>query len=320
MGRRVSRAPIALGCAFLSAVLVSARAATTSVAESQDATLYEDPTGAVANGAGERMFIGVNSQMDARRGLIRFDVASGVPAFSYITAATLTLTCSKTNSEAEDVSIELHRVTASWGEGASNAGDPGGTGVLSMTGDATWLHRFYDTTPWSTPGGDFRADPSGATNVSEVGTYSWPSSDGVVADVQDWLDHPANNFGWVLIGSSGESVVGSAKRFDTRENADIRVQPSLAIDFFLAGDSNFDDRVDTLDFNSLAANFGRQDAGVDFGHADFNRDGRVDTLDFNLLAANFGKQYPPDGSIAVVPEPTTALILLGAFFIRRRRR
>jgi hypothetical protein len=300
-----------------------ASAATVSVAASQDTTLYQDPTGSFANGAGERMFVGVNTDLNVRRGLIQFNIASAVPAFSYVTSSTLTLNCSKTNSTEAAVSVELHRVTASWGEGASNAGDPGGSGALALPGDATWLHRFYNTTFWTTPGGDFRAEPSGETTVSSVGVYSWPSSDGMVADVQDWLDHPANNFGWALIGSSGESVGGSAKRFDTRENTDIRVQPSLAIDFFLAGDANFDDRVDTLDFNSLAANFGRHDSGVDFSHADFNRDGTVDTLDFNLMAANFGKQFPPDGGgglSVVVPEPTGAVLLFASILWMLRRK
>ena len=45
--------------------------------------------------------------------------------------------------------------------------------------------------------------------------------------------------------------------------------------------------MDSLDFNSLAANFGH--AGRGYVHGDFNFDGIVDSLDFNALAANFGQ-------------------------------
>jgi hypothetical protein len=38
----------------------------------------------------------------------------------------------------------------------------------------------------------------------------------MVADVQSWLDNPANNFGWLVLGD--ESGIATAKRFDTRES------------------------------------------------------------------------------------------------------
>ena len=37
------------------------------------------------------------------------------------------------------------------------------------------------------------------------------------ADVQSWLDDPASNFGWLVLGD--ESEIPTAKRFDTRESA-----------------------------------------------------------------------------------------------------
>ena len=39
----------------------------------------------------------------------------------------------------------------------------------------------------------------------------------MVADVQSWLDNPASNFGWLVLGD--ESTIATAKRFDTRESA-----------------------------------------------------------------------------------------------------
>jgi autotransporter-associated beta strand protein len=95
------------------------------------------------------------------------------------------------------------------------------------------------------------------------------------------------------------------------------------------GDANLDGAVDTLDFNSLAANFGG--TGKVWTQADFNYDGTVDTLDFNKLAANFGQTNPEAGggggssSVgALVPEPATLALAgfaaSGLLFRPRRRR
>ena len=48
----------------------------------------------------------------------------------------------------------------------------------------------------------------------------------MIADVQSWLDSPANNFGWLILGD--ESGIATAKRFDTRESTD---PPVLAIQY-----------------------------------------------------------------------------------------
>ena len=48
----------------------------------------------------------------------------------------------------------------------------------------------------------------------------------MVADVQSWLDNPASNFGWLVLGD--ESTIATAKRFDTRESAS---PPVLTIQF-----------------------------------------------------------------------------------------
>jgi hypothetical protein len=53
----------------------------------------------------------------------------------------------------------------------------------------------------------------------------------MVADVQQWLDQPSNNLGWGLIASNSEHVVMTTKRFDTKENADASLQPSLTVTY-----------------------------------------------------------------------------------------
>ena len=60
---------------------------------------------------------------------------------------------------------------------------------------------------------------------------------------------------------------------------------------------------------SAAANFGQ--AGKTFSQGDFNYDGLVDTIDFNSLASNFGQSLPsePVGIGTVVPEPLSVALL-----------
>jgi hypothetical protein len=51
----------------------------------------------------------------------------------------------------------------------------------------------------------------------------------MVADVQNWLDHPANDFGWLVHGN--EAATGSAKRFASKENSISTERPTLTIDY-----------------------------------------------------------------------------------------
>ncbi len=68
---------------------------------------------------------------------------------------------------------------------------------------------------------------------------------------------------------------------------------NVPIEFFvLAADANRDRRVDLIDFNILAANFGQ--TGRTFSQGNFNYDpaGNVGLDDFNLLASRFGTILP----------------------------
>jgi hypothetical protein len=191
-----------------------------------DNTLYQDGTGGLSNGAGEYMFCGLAAGL--RRAVIRFDIAGNVPANATITNAYLTLYMNRTNPAMATVAISLHRLLAPWGEGASDAGDPGGAGTAAAPGDATWLHTFSPGTLWTTPGGDYVATPSATTMVTGVGAYLWSGAQ-VEADIQDMLDNPSTNYGWILIGEEAGPLV-NAKRFSTRESSSI-YRPSLAIDY-----------------------------------------------------------------------------------------
>jgi hypothetical protein len=142
---------------------------------------------------------------------------------------TLTLHCSRVPALSTPIAVELHRVTAAWGEGASNAGDPGGTGAASAPGDATWIHTFYPGSLWTTPGGDFDPAVSALQSAGGPGSHVWTSTPLLVADVQSWLDNPSSSHGWIVLGAEGGAT--NARRFDTRENVQPAFRPGLRIEY-----------------------------------------------------------------------------------------
>ena len=221
---------------LLGAALASEAAAdTVTLAPVRDNTLYETLDGSLSNGAGDFFFTGRNLTGNKRRALLAFDVAGSVPAGSTITSVTLTLSMDRTSSGAQTVS--LHELLADWGEGTSDAGgNPlggGGSGALATPGDATWIHRFYDTVLWLAPGGDFEAVPSASAVVDQLGSYTWGPTAALAADVQSWLDDPSSSFGWILVGN--ESAFPTSKRFDSRDHPDPAVRPRLTVEFTSPG-------------------------------------------------------------------------------------
>jgi hypothetical protein len=215
-----------------------------------DNTLYEDASGSFSNGAGSYFFVGKTNQNRIRRGLLKFDIAGNVPAGVTIQSVTLKLHMSKTGGGAQTVA--LHKVLADWGEGTSNASSNEGSGAPATQSDATWIHRFFNTDLWNTPGGDFSTTVSATQSVAGVGSYTWNSTEQMVADVQFWLDNPSENFGWILIGNEGGTR--TTKRFDSRENSIGANLPVLTVTF--TGPTDIDDFVKTIPSGfSLAQNF-----------------------------------------------------------------
>ncbi|MHC4685536.1 MAG: multicopper oxidase domain-containing protein [Planctomycetota bacterium] len=213
---------------FFCILLIPARvwADTVSIGAEKDNTVYEED-GSLSNGAGDYFFTGVTKDNWRRHGLIQFDVASAIPADSTISSVTLTLYMSRTRTQ--DMNIDLHRVTSDWGEAASHASGEEGAGTSAEVGDATWTYRFWETTAWTNSGGDYNSTVSGTAVVgNQTGFYSW-STAGMAADVQAWLDTPATNYGWIVIGITTETR--QAKRFESRDTNDTNRRPVLEITF-----------------------------------------------------------------------------------------
>jgi hypothetical protein len=195
----------------------------------KDNTIYESTDEQASNGAGQYFFAGRTATPANLRGLLAFDLTDQVPSGATIISVTLQLNLSLTGAGEQD--IALHRLEADWGEGASDATGNESRGARAALGDATWVHTFYSDTVWSTLGGDFVSAPSAVTSVGGEGEYSW-STPGMVADVQEWVDSPASNFGWIVIGNEVDDA--SAKRFDSRDNPTEAVRPRLTIVYEVA--------------------------------------------------------------------------------------
>jgi hypothetical protein len=177
----------------------------------------------ISDGQGGSLWTSVTASGLVRRALLRFDL-SAIPDDQRVVSASLSLYLSNSRG-AHD--IGLHRMTASWGEGASNGGNAG-VGDIARPGDATWRWRDYQLAEWSTPGGDFALAASSTAFVGLQGLrYTWDSTAAMVGDVQGWLDDPASNHGWIMIGD--EVTQQGAKRFASRHDVDASLRPLLVV-------------------------------------------------------------------------------------------
>jgi hypothetical protein len=213
----------------------------------QDNTLYEE-SGLQSSGQGEYFFAGRTAALASdngylRRGLLKFDIANFLPPDALIISATLRLYVSKRPILWKPEQFSIHRLLARWGEGASDAGDPGGEGAPAEEGDATWSFAFYSITPtnlisWTNPGGDFVPAASASTLVGEMGKfYEWGPSEGMITDINHWLRYPENNHGWLLKGNELENQ--TARRFDTRENTMEDNRPVLYVEYVIIQSRNY---------------------------------------------------------------------------------
>lgn len=222
---------VSAACAGLPFAAPRAQVTSRLLAPAADAAIYGD-AGTVANGSGDHLFAGFTHHSEARRSLVRFDLAGALPAGAGIVAAELTMTIDRTFYPAA-LPVALHRVTGSWSEGASHPFGNEGGGAPALSGDTTWFHRTLPAPAWTAPGGDFAAIASAVCiTPPQLVPVSWSSS-GLVADVRGWLAAPGANHGWLL--RTDESIGGAVRRFASRSNPAVGDRPMLRVDYVLPG-------------------------------------------------------------------------------------
>lgn len=206
-------------------------AETVTIDATEDATLIEDDLGLLANGSGPALFAGRTGQSRGgiRRALIRFDLTASLPLNAVIERVTVQLHLTPSNEQ--QVTVRMHRLLQSWSEGPSSSS--GGSGDISVNGDATWLHTLYDSEFWMAVGGHYVKRASAAALIGAEGFYRWQSSPHLIADVRSWQHASFRNFGWILVGD--ENTPQSVKRFDSRESWVQEFRPKLTIQYRLPG-------------------------------------------------------------------------------------
>jgi hypothetical protein len=311
-------------CAFIVSALALAAAATASadtvsLQAKKDTTLYSEADN--SNGGGQHLFVGTTDHGGGayRRILISFDVAASIPAGSTIQSASLTLHLSKLGTQG-GVQVHLHRDLAGWGEGTTIAGGQEGRGGTAASGDATWNYNFFDTSAWTTPGGDFAPASSADIFVSPtIGFYTWNSTAALVADVQSWLDSAQTNFGWVVRAEQEGVAMGTAKRFDSRQNINATFRPALTITYTLpvidAGmdggepDAAIDSGTDSGMGDSGSPDGGSGDGGQDSGASDSGQSGNPSS-----------SPQPMTSGCQTAPGSLVAIAAVALFALSRARR
>lgn len=191
---------------------------TVDIIPDRDNSIYSENNN--SNGTG-KLYAGRTCSGNNRRALIHFDIAANVPAGATITAVTLTLNIESDGSTPGADTYNLHPINANWGEGTSFGIGTGGAAVFP---DATWSDGTLGT-PWASAGGDFGASVASTVITPVFGDYDW-SSAGMVTNVQGWLNTPATNNGWILIGN--ESATCNARRIGSKESG---VDPVLSVTY-----------------------------------------------------------------------------------------
>jgi hypothetical protein len=187
----------------------------------RDTSLFEE--GELSNGGGQHLFGGLTNRNDLRRALIAFDL-SIIPQGATIVEASLQFTVSKVQFQRVNSNFDLHRLTSNWGEGETDSDGEEGRGADAADGDATWTANFLNESMWTNPGGDFEAMASASARSLGDGSVTMFEGEGLIADIQAWLDGTVENFGWIVVGD------GQARRFYSSESeAEVGQKPRLVI-------------------------------------------------------------------------------------------
>lgn len=256
--RGVAALALAGGIALGSPLLAETITLVTSKDNSVIEPLFVTPS---SNGSGDGMFAGRSGVPHIVRAVMAFDV-SAIPPGSTVTSVSLQLTMTMAAQlGAPEQTQSLHRMLAAWGEGASVAF--GGTGTPAEPGDTTWFHSFYPDQFWTNLGGDFDSDISASAVVGTIPAggqpvpYVW-SSPQMVADVQNWINNPAVNFGWMLRGDEVNEY--TSRRWATREHPDPALRPALTVEYvppqMCSGDINHDLTVNVQDLLAVINGWG----------------------------------------------------------------
>jgi autotransporter-associated beta strand protein len=241
-GKTAIAAAVSLVVVGISLSVSSAWATQVEIGAEQDATLLGGNDALTNNSlADPGIFVGTDGEGNPKRGLIEFNIAAAVPTGATITGVQLQLTVGQVAGSGggspggtnAPETISLFDETQAWGQPTNFAGATTfgghGHGAMPDPGDATWNYAFYNTTPWTVAGGDWTSSLPDVADASVTGTlasFTW-SSAAMVTDVQNWLNSPSANFGWIL-KNADETDPTDFRAFWSAQGAAANNNPAIA--------------------------------------------------------------------------------------------
>lgn len=265
--KRLMAIGLLLACLHFAAA--AGLAASSVFTASRDTTLSENYP---ANNLGALKFLnaGTTQNRTRNRALIRFDLSS-LPPGAQVRAASLSIeVVGEPNEPPAFSDFAVHRVLREWTEGRglspSNCVSCQGQGAPAQPGESTWNNRFEPEESWGQPGGDLGVDlaapSSGSTTIYGIAgsPYEFSSTPGLIADIQHWVAHPEENFGWALVCQSEETPF-TARRFGSREDPQNAPRLTLA---FVAPPRLDNARQSGTEFEFSFTAFPGEEYGVEF--------------------------------------------------------
>jgi hypothetical protein len=130
------------------------------------------------------------------RSLIKFRIDGYIPAGATILAAVFQLWIDGSayiQGDPWDMNLRLYEITQDWEEGTGTCPP-----VLDSYVSATW--NYKNTAAWGAPGGDYGQPASGYRFItfSEMGGFSYNEIQLYPSIVQNWLDNPSQNHGFII--------------------------------------------------------------------------------------------------------------------------
>lgn len=194
-----------------------------------------------------------------KRALIRFeDLTRAVGARSKVVGAKLVLSATTLASGKQ---VTIRRLLKPWLEGP-------GTGDAAVTDDlmkTTWNHQVVlkvgSGAKWE--GGADATDSRLSASVSLAGSDTNVELTGLASDVQQMLDHPETNFGWV-IESDGEQIFNSSESETGRPKLVVELEknpPTQKADLVISGISLASAGSNTAEFVVTVQNAGGASVG-----------------------------------------------------------
>jgi MYXO-CTERM domain-containing protein len=192
------------------------------------------------NGESDSIYTGRSGMNGVMRGLVQFTMPAALQGRVTVTGVRLAMTTrglSATGTSPPTAAIALlQAVGVPWteGNGVGNAMTMNTVGDACGATGATWSQpNCAGGAAWS--GGSVATSVSGQASVPAAidAVVIWDSTiagnGGMNADVQGWIDTPANNHGW-RIASSTEATMAQAQRFYSSE-AGAGAPPALTVTY-----------------------------------------------------------------------------------------